>query len=103
MQNFKKNMYFRDLPQRPFERVFRFVILLVFEQKPKTRPFFCKVETSQVYTHIVCALLYLPTMIWQFLAKKGDQQHLFRGLGLKWLAIPMIGVSAAFWSSSPEN
>jgi len=44
-----------------------------------------------VYTHIVCALLYLPTMIWQFLAKKGDQQHLFRGLGLKWLAIPMIG------------
>ncbi len=42
------------------------------------------------------AVVYLPTMIWQFLAKKGDQQHLQRGLALKWLAIPMIGVSA-FW------
>ena len=40
--SYRCHVFFRDLPQRPFERVFRFVILLVFEQKTKTRPFFLK-------------------------------------------------------------
>mmetsp|Transcript_3951 Transcript_3951/g.7067 ORF Transcript_3951/g.7067 Transcript_3951/m.7067 type:complete len:323 (+) Transcript_3951:64-1032(+) len=60
-----------------------------------------------VGVHIAVALVYLPLMIYQYVAKKGDQNHVKRGLALKWIAILMIGGGWALqirhsWFSNPQ-